>query len=108
MITEKEISQKLKKYRTAKKLTQAQLAELADISTIHLSHIETGAVSMSLDCLLRICDVLGITPNHLLLSDSHLEKDSLLFKEQLNKLTDDEKQFLVRMMSLLEELHINR
>lgn len=108
MLKSKEISKKVKKYRQEKRLTQAQLAELADISTIHLSHIETGAVSMSLECLLKICEILEITPNHLLLSDSHVEKDGELFKEHLEALTGDEKQFLIRLMELLKELKLNR
>lgn len=108
MITGKEISKKVKHYRQLKKLTQARLAEIVDISTIHLSHIETGAVSMSLECLLKICEALEITPNHLLLPDARMEKDSSLFKEQMEELTDDEKLFIIRMMALLKELKLNR
>lgn len=108
MITVKEISKKVKKYRQKKNLTQAQLAELVDISTIHLSHIETGSVSMSLDCLLKICEILDITPNHLLLSDFQIEKDSSLLSEQMRELTADEKQFLIQMIALLRDSKINR
>lgn len=108
MVKRTEISKKVKKYRQLKNMTQARLAELADISTIHLSHIETGAVSMSLECLLKICEILEITPNHLLLADFHVEKDSYLLKEHLEALTDDEKQFLIRIMELLKELKVNR
>lgn len=108
MINGNEISSKVKKYRRLKHLTQAQLAEMADISTIHLSHIETGAVSMSLDSLLKICDALELTPNHLLLPDSRLKEDSTLLREELESLTEDEMLLLVRMMALLKELKINR
>lgn len=108
MITLKEISKKVKMHRLKNGLTQAQLAELVDISTVHLSHIETGAVSMSLDCLLRICEVLDITPNHLLLPDFQIEKDHSLLREYMEDLTKDEKQFLLQMSSVLKEMKLNR
>ena len=52
----------IKKYRKEKHLTQERLAEALDISTVHMSHIEGGSVSMSLDLLLRICETLGASP----------------------------------------------
>lgn len=63
---------------------------------------------MSLDCLLKICEVLDITPNHLLLSDFQIEKDSSLLNEQMRELTADEKQFLIQMIGLLRDSKINR
>ena len=56
----------IKKYRKEKHLTQERLAEALDISTVHMSHIEGGSVSMSLDLLLRICETLGASPNQIL------------------------------------------
>lgn len=60
------IGRNIKKYRKELGLTQERLAELLDVSTVHLSHIEGGSVSMSLDLLLRICEALSVTPNHIL------------------------------------------
>ena len=40
------IGNNIKKLRLEKKLTQSQLAEMTNISTVHMSHIETGNVSM--------------------------------------------------------------
>ena len=56
----------IKKYRKENHLTQERLAEALDISTVHMSHIEGGSVSMSLDLLLRICETLGASPNQIL------------------------------------------
>ena len=56
----------IKKYRKAAGLTQEKLAELLNISTVHMSHMECGHVSMSLEILLKLCDFLQITPNQLL------------------------------------------
>ena len=52
-------------YRKRKKLTQLQLAELADIDRSHISAIELGNVGASLDVILKLCEVLDITPKTL-------------------------------------------
>ena len=52
-------------YRKRKKLTQLQLAELADFDRSHISAIELGNVGASLDVIFKICDVLGVSPKEL-------------------------------------------
>ena len=52
-------------YRKKKKLTQLQLAELADIDRSHISAIDLGIVGVSLDVIFMLCEVLEITPNEL-------------------------------------------
>ena len=52
-------------YRKRKKLTQLQLAELADIDRSHISAIELGNVGVSMDVIFRLCQVLDISPREL-------------------------------------------
>jgi len=47
-------------YRKKKKLTQLQLAELADIDRSHISAIELGKVGVSFDVIFKLCEVLEI------------------------------------------------
>ena len=61
------IGANVKSRRKELRLTQADLAEMAHVSVIHISHIETGAVNMSLETLLAICYALGVTPNDILM-----------------------------------------
>ena len=56
----------IKNSRKNIKLTQAQLAEMTNLSTVHISHIEGGSVKMSVDALINICNALNITPNDIL------------------------------------------
>lgn len=56
----------IKNSRKNMKLTQAQLAEKTNLSTVHISHIEGGSVKMSVDALINICNALNITPNDIL------------------------------------------
>ena len=52
-------------YRKRQKLTQMQLAELADVDRSHISAIELGKVGVSFDVIFRLCEVLQITPKEL-------------------------------------------
>lgn len=52
-------------YRKKKKLTQLQLAELADVDRSHISAIELGNVGVSMDVIFKMCEVLGIRPKDL-------------------------------------------
>lgn len=55
--------------RKAKGLTQAEVAEKADLSDRTYADIERGSVAMRVDSLLKICAALHITPNDVLVSD---------------------------------------
>ena len=52
-------------YRKRKRLTQLQLAELAEIDRSHISAIELGNVGGSMDVLFKLCEVLEIAPKDL-------------------------------------------
>ena len=53
--------------RLKKKYTQERVSEFADISPQHYSKIESGSTRLSLPCMVRICNVLDVTPNDLLM-----------------------------------------
>ena len=52
-------------YRKRKKLTQLQLAELADIDRSHISAIELGNVGVSFDLIFKLCEILDVKPRDL-------------------------------------------
>lgn len=49
-------------YRRRMKLTQEKLAEIVGVNNVHISHIETGDRSASLDLVFAIADALGVEP----------------------------------------------
>ena len=55
-----EIGQRIRKYRKAYSLSQEQLADKVQISTTHMSHIETGNTKLSLAVLVKIADALSV------------------------------------------------
>lgn len=57
---------RLRQKRKAKGLRQKELAKLVELSETHISNLERGRYLPSLPCLLRLCDVLGETPDYYL------------------------------------------
>lgn len=64
------IGNKLLTIRKRMGMTQAEVAEAADLSDRAYADIERGLVNMRIETILRICDVLHITPDELLTEES--------------------------------------
>lgn len=61
-----DIGQRIKKQRLSKNMTQDKLAEQANLSTPHMSHIETGNTKVSLPTLVRLANALSCTVDEFL------------------------------------------
>lgn len=59
MVDYEEIGQNIKICRMRKRMKQAELAEMTDVSTQHISHVECGITKLSLPLLLRISEALS-------------------------------------------------
>ena len=66
---QQEFISNLKKYRKIKKLTQAQLSELCDVTTSTIGNIECGIAKPSFDLILDLATVLGVHPAQLFSSN---------------------------------------
>lgn len=60
------IGQRIRKIRKAHSLSQEELAERVNISTTHMSHIETGNTKLSLPVLVDIAAALEVRTDDLL------------------------------------------
>lgn len=77
------IGNRLLDFRKRKGLTQAEVAEKAGLADRTYADIERGTTNMRVDTLLRICAVLDITPNDLLVDESpalSVRQDELFIK----------------------------
>lgn len=72
------VGNKLLAIRKRLGLTQAELAEQAGLSGRTYADIERGTVNMRIETFLRICSVLGVTPNEILTE----EKPSLAIRQE--------------------------
>ena len=60
------IAENIRKLRHNLNLSQEQLAEKINISTTHMSHIETGSTKLSLQVLVDIAKVLNVNTDDLI------------------------------------------
>lgn len=72
------IGQRIRKIRKSRGLSQEELAEQIDISTTHMSHIETGSTKLSLSVFVEIAAALGVRTDELLRDDSETPPEGSL------------------------------
>lgn len=81
-----EIGQRIRKFRKAYHLSQEQLAEMVQISTTHMSHIETGNTKLSLSVFVDIAEALSVPTDELLHDTPPYSKANT--KQEINELLD--------------------
>ncbi len=95
------IGNKLYNVRKRIGLTQAEVAEAAELSTRTYADIERGSVNMRIETVLRICKVMQITPDEILTS-AHpimLAKQEELW-QKLNQCTPSEKETALKLLTV--------
>lgn len=60
------VGKRIKAAREREGMTQEELAEYVDMSATHISVIERGKKGLRLENLVRIANVLGVSPDELL------------------------------------------
>lgn len=82
-------------------LTQAEVAEFAEISTRAYADIERGSVNMRIETFLKICRVLHITPDEVLTVEEQTIdlKEELLFM-RLNDISPKDKETALQLLSV--------
>lgn len=88
--------------------TQAQLAEKIGLSNTHISHLETGDGTMSLETLIAICKVLKTTPDNILLGNFETTptRAAQMFQEQTKDFSQDEFDYIFDTIALLNSYKI--
>ena len=81
-----QIGQRIRKHRERSRLSQEQLAERADVSSQTISTAETGKKRLRVENIIKICEVLEISPDYLLLGEIS-PQDLTILSEKLSQLT---------------------
>ena len=99
----KAIGKRIKVARIRMEITQEQLAEMAELSIVYISHIENSRSIPSLETLMKLCAALEITPNELLLGTSQNMTDYLQteVQQKLMLCTPSERRLVDRFIDLL-------
>lgn len=104
-MNQKAIGRRIKAAREKKQLTQEQLAELVDLSTMHVSVIERGVKLPKLETLINIANVLDVSAD-VLLQDVINNRAEIFSSEAsalMNKLPqEDQQRVLAALRSFIE------
>ena len=104
-MNQKAIGRRIKAAREKKQLTQEQLAELVDLSTMHVSVIERGVKLPKLETLINIANVLDVSAD-VLLQDVINNRTEIFSSEAstlMNKLPqEDQRRVLAALRSFIE------
>ena len=95
------IGNKLLSVRKHMGMTQAEVAEAAGLSDRTYADIERGAVNMRTETLLRICNVLHITPDEALTEENNsaLARQTELWA-RLNACNPKDKETALQLLSV--------
>lgn len=94
------IGNNLYKIRKTKGLTQAEVAEKAELSDRTYADIERGSVTMRVDSLLKICKALNITPNDILVTDNDIEITEQDIAETIKSCSNIEKETALKLLNV--------
>ena len=82
-------------------LTQAEVAEAAELSTRTYADIERGSVNMRIETVLKICNVLHITPDEILTTDnSSVSAKQQELWDRLNSCSSKDKETALKLLSV--------
>ena len=71
MYIQEAMGSRIRQIRKTRNLTQKDLALLVGVSDRHISAVENGRENPGIDMFIRLCEVLDVTPDYLLLGSMH-------------------------------------
>lgn len=104
-MNQKAIGRRIKAAREKKRLTQEQLAELVDLSPMHVSVIERGVKLPKLETLINIANTLDVSADELL--QDVVNNQTKLYASEASELIDqlsreDQRRVLAALRSFVE------
>lgn len=99
------IGERIRKTRRAHDISQEILAEMADISTTHMSHIETGNTKMSLEVLVDIAAALNVSIDYIVFGEER--GDNKYYRQIegiLSTCTPDNARIILGMVDSLNKM----
>ena len=95
------MGQRIKLRRKELKISQTELAELIDVSNNHMSSIENAKTKPSMDNFIKLCEVLKVTPDYLLLGSIHINNITLDIYDKLRLCSKDDLKLANSIIELL-------
>ena len=103
MINFKMIGQRIKSGRKEKGLTQEIFSEMIDISTEHLSRIETGTYRPSLNLIEKVAAILEISEEELMFGNKRETEITLQIAAKFACLSPRKQEALEKIIDLISD-----
>lgn len=98
------VGMRIRRLRTEKGMTQAELSAQIDCSNNYMSHIETGQTKVSLGMLLRIAFALEVSLDYFLLDTPFARPEVIIETEITKKLRECKPATLVAVSQIIDVL----
>jgi len=92
----KYLGHRIREERTKYRLTQEQLAEIAEVNESYIGQVERGEKNPSLETVVSLAKSLGVTVDYLLQEEVNVEPNSLI--NELISITKDKDSDEIRLM----------
>lgn len=104
-INYKDIGRRISKERHNKNLRQEELAEMSNLSTVHLAHIEGGTTKLGLSALINIANALGVSADALLSGVCYKCKEILMdeLAETINECTPEQINLIIQIAKVISQ-----
>ncbi len=105
-----QIGERCRYAREAAGYTQERLAEQIGVSTQFLSDAERGITGMSVTTIIKLCNVLSISADYLLLGrDDSSDAPALSFYSRIQRLSERERDLIEEVTNLMiQSFHLSR
>lgn len=94
----KRIGENLRIYRKQQGLTQFDVAEAAGLSSRAYTDIERGTANTRIETFIKICNVLNVTPDMILMEEIKETPDMESIISQLNNCNKKERLTAIKLM----------
>ena len=99
------LGNRIRNARKQRNMTQEQLGEACDLSTAHIGHIERGTRSLSIESLVTIASVLGVSTDYLLMDFTQIT--DVRITALLNSIKGADRQKTEKLYSVIKILPDN-
>ena len=108
LMVHEEIGNRIKMIRESRNFTREELADKAEISSKFLYEVEKGRKGLSADTLLKISRTLSCSCDYILTGKTFEKEDDEQLLQMLQRFSDRDRVYAVKLLSLMQEMHESR
>lgn len=90
----KDMGLRIKEKRKSLKLTQEEISEMLDISVKHFSEVERGLTGLSVENLIKLSNILGVSIDYIVKGEADKDKWNCIISDLQN--VPKEKETLIK------------